>query len=65
MSENLTSIEKRLIEHNQDDSEETKLLKLWLEWFLTAEYAPAKMPNALHIRTIVRLSEINHERKER
>jgi hypothetical protein len=32
------------------------LLQEWLEWWEVADQAPAKMPNALHIRTAVALA---------
>lgn len=53
----LTNTERRLVGIKDDDSPELILLRKWMHWFLTAPEAPRKMPNALHIETIVFIIE--------
>lgn len=57
------TLEKLLIV-NEEDSEETKLLKEWFYWYMTDDEVPARTPDALHMRTLVRLMESKYGKKD-
>lgn len=45
-------------------SEEETLLHEWLTWWYKTDEAPAKMPNALHVRTAIFFTQLRLEREK-
>ena len=46
-----------LVQHKDSDSVEIALLRQWMRWWASTDEAPAKMPDALHVRTAIFLTK--------
>lgn len=51
-----------IMEENPNDPKAIKLLREWFKWWQTDDYAPIKMPDALHIKTLTFLVEYQNDK---